>query len=310
MILGIDLGGTSLKVGLVDNLGQVTGKFSLKTNRYTSFDSLLDDLYDELSQRTDLSRLEAVGMGCPNGNFYTGCIENAVNLPWKGIIPVARMMEDKFGVICRITNDANAAALGEMTYGTARRMKDFIMLTLGTGVGGGIVAGGRLLYGHDGLAGELGHVIVEPHGRLCGCGRRGCLEAYCSATGVARTAVEMLAESDVDSILRKTEPSQLTSKHVYDAAVSGDRLAKKIFEYTGEILGRAIAGFIAFSSPEAVVLFGGLTRAGDLLMDSVKKSVDDNILDMWKGKVKILFSELSADDAAILGAASVVQQEE
>ena len=233
-------------------------------------------------------------------------IEGSVNLPWPTPIPLADLVSEKFGIPVTITNDANAAAIGEMTYGAARGLKDFIMITLGTGVGSGIVINGQLVYGHDGNAGELGHVVIKRNnGRLCGCGRTGCLEAYCSATGVARTAREFLEARTEPSLLRNLPIEEITSKDVYDAAVAGDQLAKDIFEFTGTLLGEAFADFITFSSPEAIILFGGLAKSGDLLMNPIKNSLDKNILKVFKGKTKILLSELKESDAAVLGASSL-----
>ncbi len=221
-------------------------------------------------------------------------------------MPLAKLLTEAFGVPVAVTNDANAAAIGEMTYGAARGMKDFIMITLGTGVGSGIVVNGQLVYGHDGFAGELGHVIVKPsNGRMCGCGRTGCLETYCSATGVARTAREFLEIRTDPSRLRDLPIEEITSKDVYDAAIAGDKLAREIFQYTGEIMGRAFANFVAFSSPEAIILFGGLARAGELLMKPIKESMDRNMLNMFKGKTKLLLSELKESDAAVLGASAL-----
>ena len=308
MVVGIDMGGTSIKVGLVDEKGTVTEKFSLITKDYPEFSSFVVALADKVNPLKAQYDIKAVGIGCPNGNFYTGNSESAVNLPWRGTVPVARLVSEALSVPCRITNDANAAALGEMTYGAAVGLRDFIMITLGTGVGSGIVIDGRIVYGHDGFAGELGHVIVCPDGRLCGCGRKGCLEAYCSATGVARTACEFLAESSEPSSLRAVPSDAITSKDVFEAAVAGDALAKRVFDFTGEILGRALADFVTFSAPEAFVLFGGLARAGALLFDPVRESMERSLLPLWRGKIKVLPSQLPADDAAILGAASIVVQ--
>ena len=246
-----------------------------------------------------------IGVGAPNANYFKGTIEGAVNLPWKGVVPFVKLMEEVFHIPVRITNDANAAAIGEMTYGVARGVKDFIMITLGTGVGSGIVANGQLVYGSDGNAGELGHVIVRPNGRLCGCGRSGCLETYTSATGVARTAREFLELQRVESLLRRIPVQDITSKDVYDAAMAGDSLAKEIFEYTGKILGEAFASFVAFSSPKMIVLFGGLTHAGDLIMRPIKEAMEDNLLNIYKGKVELVLSQLNEADAAILDASAL-----
>ena len=228
------------------------------------------------------------------------------NLPWKGVIPLAAMFEERLGIPTALTNDANAAGIGEMTYGAARGMKDFIMITLGTGVGSGIVINGQMVYGHDGFAGELGHTIIRrENGRLCGCGRHGCLETYCSATGVARSAREFLTKSTEPSLLRDIPAENITSKDVYDAAVKGDKIAQDIFEFTGTILGEALADFIAFSSPEAIVLFGGLAKAGDYIFKPIQKAIDDNVLNIYKGKTKLLASELKDSDAAVLGASAL-----
>ena len=246
-------------------------------------------------------KIEGVGVGAPNGNYFNGTIEYSPNLPWKGIIPLAQMLENKLKLPVTITNDANAAAIGEMTYGAARGIKDFIMITLGTGVGSGIVVNGQLVYGHDGFAGELGHVIMRrQNGRLCGCGRTGCLEAYTSATGVARTAREFLEIRTDESSLRLLPIQDITSKDVYEAAVSGDKLAIEIFNYTGTMLGEAFADFVTFSSPKAIILFGGLARAGELIMRPIREAMEKNILNIFKGKTELLFSELKESDACLL----------
>ena len=253
-----------------------------------------------------VDKIKGIGIGAPNGNYYSGTIEFAPNLPWKGVIPLAAMFEERLGIPTALTNDANAAGIGEMTYGAARGMKDFIMITLGTGVGSGIVINGQMVYGHDGFAGELGHTIIRrENGRLCGCGRHGCLETYCSATGVARSAREFLTKSTEPSLLRDIPAENITSKDVYDAAVKGDKIAQDIFEFTGTILGEALADFIAFSSPEAIVLFGGLAKAGDYIFKPIQKAIDDNVLNIYKGKTKLLASELKDSDAAVLGASAL-----
>jgi len=270
----------------------------------------VDDIYAELSKLIEtaggIDKIKGIGVGAPNGNYYTGNIEFAPNLPWKGVVPFAKLMSDKFGVPAALTNDANAAAVGEMTYGIARGMKNFIMITLGTGVGSGIIIDGKVVYGHDGFAGELGHVnVMRNNGRLCGCGKSGCLETYASATGVARSAREILETSTSHSLLRNIPVGNLTSKDVFDAAMEGDEVAKEIFNYTGKILGEAFADFVAFSAPEAIVLFGGLSKAGNLIMKPIKENMEKNLLPIWKGKVKVLFSELKEADAAILGASAL-----
>jgi glucokinase len=310
-VIGIDLGGTNTVFGIVDARGTILYSSSIKTGEYPEVggyvSALAKGLEGIIRQAGGRDHIKGIGVGAPNGNYFTGCIDFAANLPWKNRIPLAQMISDGTGGIPTVlTNDANAAAIGEMTYGAARGMKDFIVITLGTGVGSGIVAGGNLLYGHDGFAGELGHVIVRrENGRLCGCGRHGCLETYTSATGVARTAKELLIQRTDDSLLRRLEPESITSKDVYDAAMAGDRLSVEIFEITGEILGEAFADFIAFSSPEAIILFGGLARAGDLLMNSIRRSLDRHVLKVYAGKTKLLFSELKESDAAVLGASAL-----
>ena len=250
-VIGIDMGGTNTAFGIVDARGNVIASDSIKTGKHSDINDYIDELYTEITRimvaNDAVDKINGIGIGAPNANYYTGVIENQVNLPWPTPIPLAKLITDKFGIPCVITNDANAAAIGEMTYGVARGMKDFIMITLGTGVGSGIVVNGQMVYGHDGFAGELGHVIVKPNnGRICGCGRAGCLEAYCSATGVARTAREFLDIRTDESKLRELDVDKITSKDVYDCAVAGDKLAKEIFEYTGTILGEALANFTAF----------------------------------------------------------------
>ena len=309
-VVGIDIGGTNTVFGIVDARGSILATGSIKTQKYTEITDYVNALHEELSrllaQENVTDQIAGIGIGAPNGNYFTGNIEFAPNLPWKGVIPLAQMIRDKFNIPVTITNDANAAAIGEMTYGAARGVKDFIMITLGTGVGSGIVINGQMVYGHDGFAGELGHVIVRRgNGRLCGCGRTGCLEAYASATGVARTAREFLEVRNDESTLRHLPIQEITSKDVYDAAVSGDKLSQEIFEYTGTILGEAFADFVAFSSPEAIILFGGLTKAGDLIMNPIKRSMDKNMLKVFEGKTKLLFSQLKESDAAVLGASAL-----
>ncbi len=309
-VVGIDIGGTNTVFGIVDARGSILATGSIKTQKYTEINDYVDTLHEELSrlleQENVADKIAGIGIGAPNGNYFTGNIEFAPNLPWRGVIPLAQMMREKFNIPVTITNDANAAAIGEMTYGAARGVKDFIMITLGTGVGSGIVIDGKMVYGHDGFAGELGHVIVRrKNGRLCGCGRSGCLEAYTSATGVARTAREFLEIRKDESSLRQLPIQDITSKDVYDAAVSGDKLAQEIFEYTGEILGEACADFIAFSSPRMIVLFGGLAKSGELIMRPIREAMERNLLPIYKGKVKLVLSELKEADAAVLGASAL-----
>jgi glucokinase len=254
-----------------------------------------------------VGRIKGIGVGAPNGNVYTGNIEYAPNLPWKGIIPLARMLQDKFKIPVRLTNDANAAAVGEMMYGAAQGMKDFIMITLGTGVGSGIVANGQLIYGHDGFAGELGHTTIIPDGRLHpGTGKRGSLESYASATGVAQSAIEILENTDRPSSLRDIPKGELNSKAVFEAATKGDEVAKEVFAFTGKVLGMALANFVMFSSPEAIILFGGLTKAGDLILKPTREHLEANVIEIFQNKVKILISHLKESDAAILGASALM----
>ncbi|MDD2960788.1 MAG: ROK family protein [Muribaculaceae bacterium] len=309
-VVGIDIGGTNTVFGIVDARGNVLASNSIKTAKHSAIEDYIDELYVELTRLIQtngvVDKIHGIGIGAPNANYFTGMIDDCVNLPWPTPIPLADLVSEKFGIPVTITNDANAAAIGEMTYGVARGLRDFIMITLGTGVGSGIVINGQLVYGHDGFAGELGHVIMKRNnGRMCGCGRTGCLEAYCSATGVARTAREFLEIRTEPSLLRNIPLAEITSKDVYDAAVGGDKLAKDIFDYTGNILGEAFADFITFSSPEAIILFGGLAKSGELLLNPIKNSLDKNILSVFKGKTKILLSELKESDAAVLGASAL-----
>ena len=308
--VGIDIGGTNTVFGIVDANGSILASGSIKTGAYEKAETYVDEVCKHLLPLIEanggVEKIKGIGVGAPNGNYYTGNIEFAPNLPWKGVVPLAALFEERTSIPTALTNDANAAAIGEMTYGAARGMKDFIMITLGTGVGSGIVINGQMVYGHDGFAGELGHVIVRrENGRLCGCGRKGCLETYCSATGVTRTAREFLENRTDDSLLRAIPADQITSKDVYDAAVKGDKLAQDIFDFTGTILGEALADFIAFSSPEAIVLFGGLAKSGDYIFKPIQKAIDDNVLPIYKGKAKLLLSELKDADAAVLGASAL-----
>jgi glucokinase len=310
LAIGIDIGGTGTKFGIVDRVGNVLFSSEISTRKHSDVNSFIDELYTELSKLIDnvggIGRIKGIGVGAPNGNYYTGTIEYAPNLPWKGIIPLARMMEDKFKIPVVLTNDANAAAIGEMMYGAAQGMKDFIMITLGTGVGSGIVANGKLVYGHDGFAGELGHTTIIPNGRLHeGTGKRGSLESYASATGVRLTTLEILEKSTEPSSLRFVPPDQIDYKKVYEAAIAGDAVAKEIFESTGTILGAALANFVMFSSPEAIILFGGLTKAGDLILKPTRESMEANLIQIFQNKVKILVSHLKESDAAILGASAL-----
>ncbi len=310
-VLGVDVGGTNTVFGIVDARGQVIASDSIKTQKHAEFDDYVAELHDSVTRLLKANdaenKIQGIGIGAPNANYYTGEIVNPPNLPWGPIIPLAEKISSAFGGIpVAVTNDANAAALGEMTYGAARAMKDFIMITLGTGVGSGIVINGNMVYGHDGNAGELGHLVMKRNnGRMCGCGRTGCLEAYCSATGVARTAREFLEIRHEPSLLRNFDIEEISSKDVYDAAKAGDKLAKEIFDYTGNILGEAFADMIAFSSPEAIILFGGLAKSGDLLLNPIKESLDRNVMPIFRGKTQILVSQLKESDAAVLGASAL-----
>jgi glucokinase len=309
-VVGIDIGGTNTVFGIVDARGNIVLNGAVKTDAFKDnindyVDGVCRCLLPLIEAKGGVEKIKGIGIGAPNGNYYSGTIEFAPNLPWKGVIPLAAMFEERLGIPAALTNDANAAAVGEMTYGAARGMKEFIMITLGTGVGSGIVINGQVVYGHDGFAGELGHVIVRRDGRPCGCGRKGCLETYCSATGVARTARELLAARTDASLLRNIPVESITSKNVYEAAVEGDEIAMEIFSTTGRILGEALADFIAFSSPEAIVLFGGLAKSGHYIIDPIRRAIDDNVLAIFKGKAKLLVSELKDSDAAILGASAL-----
>lgn len=311
LAIGIDIGGTGTKFGIVDRVGNLLYSSEMSTRNHAEIEGYIDELHANLipfiEEAGGIGRIKGIGLGAPNGNYYSGTIEYAPNLPWKGIIPLAKMIEDKFKLPVVLTNDANAAALGEMMYGAAQGMNDFIMITLGTGVGSGIVANGKLIYGHDGFAGELGHTIIIPDGRLHqGTGKKGSLESYASATGVRLTTLELLAKNKKESILRDIPIDKIDSKKVYDAAMEGDALAKEIFEYTGKILGMALANFVMFSSPEAVILFGGLTKAGELLLKPTREHMEDNLIQVFQNKVKILVSHLKESDAAILGASALV----
>lgn len=310
LVIGIDIGGTGTKFGIVDRVGNVLFSSQMSTKKHKSLDPFIDDLYNNLKPLIEkaggVGRIKGIGVGAPNGNYYTGTVEYAPNLPWKGILPLAKLIQDKFKLPVVLTNDANAAAIGEMMYGAAQGMKDFIMITLGTGVGSGIVANGNLIYGHDGFAGELGHTIIIPDGRLHeGTGKKGSLESYASATGLTLTALELLKQTKKKSLLREYKPEEIDSKKVFEAAIAGDELAKEIFEYTGKILGMALANAVMFSSPEAIILFGGLTKAGELILKPTRESMEANLIKVFQNKVKILVSHLKESDAAILGASAL-----
>ena len=310
-VIGLDMGGTNSVFGIVDQRGNIVAQTAISTKAYPDINdyvaAAVTALQPIIEEVGGIEKIKAMGIGAPNGNYYNGTIEYAANLVWEGVVPIGQLFQDALGIPCRVTNDANAAALGEMTYGVARGMKNFIMITLGTGVGSGIVVDGKVVYGCDGFAGELGHAIYDrsPEARQCGCGRKGCLETYTSATGVARTARLLLEQSTAPSPLRDLDPEKITSYDVFLAAEKGDQLAKDIFEYTGSILGKACANYALFSSPEAFVFFGGLTKAGHYIMDPIEKAYNEEILNIYKGKAKILVSSLKGSEAAVLGASAL-----
>ncbi len=314
--IGIDIGGTNTKFGIVNHRGQILNTGKIDTKEYSDINVFIDQLYEVLqpaiAEVGGEQYIKGIGVGAPNGNYYTGTIDYAPNLHWKGIIPLAKMVTEKFRKPCTLTNDANAAAVGEMMYGAARGMRDFIMITLGTGVGSGIVANGQMIYGHDGFAGELGHTIIRPGGRLhWGTGAHGSLEAYASATGIAITAKEMLDEQiAVESLLREISHENITAKTVSQAAAKGDKIALEVYQFTGKILGEALANFVMFSSPEAIILFGGVIKAGKILLDPVKENMEKHLLPIFQNKVKLIFSELKESDAAILGASALVWEKQ
>lgn len=311
-VIGLDLGGTNSVFGIVDVRGDIKATTAIKTTGFRNAEDYVKAAVEALKviikEVGGIETIRSMGIGAPNGNYYKGTIEYAPNLPWAHnvVVPLADMFSEALGIPVALTNDANAAAIGEMTYGIARGLKNFIMITLGTGVGSGIVIDGHLVYGSDGFAGELGHVIMRPeNGRLCGCGRKGCLETYCSATGVARSARELLSATKRPSLLRDLKLENITSLDVAICADKGDELSKEIYEFTGNMLGEACANFAAFSSPEAFVFFGGLTKAGDLLLKLIRESYERHVLNLYKGKVNFLVSSLEGSSAAVLGASAV-----
>ena len=312
LAIGIDVGGTNTKFGIVNRNGEILMQDRILTNEHENVEGFIDQLFAKLTPMIKKvggkTKIAGIGMGAPNGNFYSGTIEYAPNLKWKGIIPIADLLQKKFKLKAKLTNDANAAAMGEYQYGCAKGIKHFITITLGTGVGSGIMIDGKIVLGHDGFAGELGHTVIRPGGRLHkGTGMRGSLESYASATGVRETAIEYLTEyPEVESLLRKFSINELTSENVYECAMQGDTIANRIFQFTGQILGESLSNFIMFSSPEAIVLFGGLTKAGNLLLNPTRQHMEDALLPIFKNKVKLLFSELKEADAAILGASALV----
>lgn len=311
VVLGIDIGGTFTKFGLVDLDGVIYNEGSMPTDNHANVSDFISELKLNVYSSFDENKftIKGIGIGAPNGNYYTGRIESAPNLRWKGVINLVGLFEEEFHLPVKVTNDANAAALGEMLYGDARDMKNFIMVTLGTGLGGGIVVNGKLVYGHDGFAGELGHTIVDPDGRKCACGRKGCLETYVSAPGIKRTVFKFLARETATSELKKYSFEELDSKIISDAANRGDAIALKAFDYTGKILGLKLADAVAHTSPEAIFLFGGLAKAGKLIFEPTKKYLDKYLLGIYSGKIKLLASKLQDKNIAVLGSAALMWQE-
>ncbi len=311
IVIGIDIGGTNTVFGAVTSTGECLAKDSIRTDSYPEVDGFVRDLCSGIrklmAEKCSGKRLKRIGVGAPNGNYFNGTIEYAPNLKWKGIIKLADMISAEMCVPVKLTNDANAAALGEMIYGGAKGMKNFILITLGTGLGSGFVVNGCLMYGNDGFAGEVGHIIAIPGGRLCGCGRKGCLETYCSATGIKTTVLEILANINEKSILRDLSEIELTSKEIYNAAKKGDSIALRAFDDTCRLLGEKLADVVAITSPEAVFLFGGLAQAKEFIFEPVKKYMEASMLQTFKNKVRILPSQLPENDAAILGAAAVAE---
>ena len=310
LVIGLDLGGTNSVFGVVDSKGEIIATTSIKTQAYPSVDQYIMESVKAIKQIAEqvggMEKIRAMGIGAPCGNYYKGTIEHAANLVWaNGIVPLANMFVNELGIPVVVTNDAKAAAMGEMKYGVAVGMNNFVELTLGTGVGSGIVANGQLIYGFDGFAGELGHMIVEPDGRPCGCGRKGCLETYCSATGVVRTAIAMLEESPEATSLRDIATDKLTSYEVYKAAMAGDTMAQEVFKQTGRRIGIACANIATFLSPEAFIFFGGLAQAGELLLRPIEEAYNENVLSLYKGKARFLMSGLDGAKAAILGASAI-----
>lgn len=312
LAIGIDIGGTNTVFGIVDNRGDIHYRGAISTKTHAKVEDYIEELYHALAPAIaevgGKEYIKGIGVGAPNGNYYTGSIDYAPNLPWRGIIPLASLIQDKFGFPSALTNDANAAAVGEMMYGAAKGMKHFIVITLGTGVGSGIVINGQVVYGHDGFAGELGHTIIIPGGRKhWSTGAEGSVETYASATGVRLTALELLNKYEhKDSSLRNYPIAEIDSRVVYDCAKHGDEIANEVYRFTGEVLGKSLANFVMFSSPEAIILFGGLCKAGSLIMDPTREHMEANLLPIFQNKVKLLFSELKESDAAILGASALV----
>lgn len=315
--IGIDIGGTNTTVGIVNRRGDILEHIRLLTRDYATPEIFTEAIKKHLTphiEKYGKDDINGIGIGAPNANYYSGMIELAPNLPWRGTIPLRNLIADAIGLPVVITNDANATAIGEMIYGSARGMKDFIVITLGTGVGSGFVSNGMLIYGHDGFAGELGHVIAVRGGRLCGCGRKGCLETYSSATGIVRTAMEMLESTTIDPNEKIPEDwlkavyrsgGEISSSGIHNAALAGDPMAIEIFDFTGKMLGQTLADAVAITSPEAIIFFGGLAKAGDFILKPTKKYMEENLLAIFKNKIEIVPSGLSERDASILGASAL-----
>lgn len=309
-VIGLDLGGTNSVFGIVNQDAKIVASVSVKTGNEPNAEDYVNRALESLNKIIDevggIDKIKGMGIGAPNGNYLNGCIEDAANLPWKGQVPLAKLFSDKLGIPVFMTNDANAAAMGEMKYGVAKGMQNFIMITLGTGVGSGIVCNGQMVYGCDGQAGELGHMVVQKYkGRECGCGRKGCLETYCSATGVARSAKEVIETSDKETSLRQIPVEKITSYDVFKAAMDGDKIAQTIFEFTGRMLGEACANMACFNSPEAFIFFGGLTKSGEMLMKPIRDAYNENVLRNYRNKAKFLISALDDASAAVLGASAL-----
>ena len=312
VVIGVDIGGTFTKYGIIDRNGNCLIESSIDTNSGNGVEAFLKDatkaFKNDLAKFSDVT-LKGIGIGAPNGNYYNGTIEFAPNLKWKGIVHLVDLFKKNFNVPIFLTNDANAAAIGEMIYGNAKSLRDFIVITLGTGLGSGIVSNGELIYGHDGFAGEIGHTIVRHNGRQCGCGRKGCLETYASATGIKRTVFKLLADSLEESKLRSVSFNELTAEMITEAAKKGDKIALEAFEYTGLLLGQTLADSVAYTSPQVIFLFGGLAKAGNLILEPTRRHLEDNLLNIYKGKVKVLISGMEELNAAIMGAGALAWKE-
>ncbi|MBN2893049.1 MAG: ROK family protein [Bacteroidales bacterium] len=309
IVVGIDIGGTNTVIGVVDNTGEIIVETSFETQPFKNDKAFSQHLISEIRYLlNDLANVNllGIGIGAPNANYFSGKIESAPNIPWAKDVSLAAILNKEFNVVVKLTNDANAAALGEMLYGNAKGLTDFILITLGTGLGSGFVSNGKLILGHDGFAGEMGHITAVPGGRLCGCGKQGCLETYVSATGIRTTVLEMMRFLKTDSVLQKYTPKQITSKLIYEAAVDGDKLAKDVFDFTAKILGEKLADVVALTSPQAVFFFGGLSAAGDLLLVPTKNYMEQNLMPIYRNKVSLQQSALIGKNAAVLGAAALI----